>query len=479
MNLARDIQSFLAKKQMATISDKAVVKTSKKTVKDSHIEARKCYLLEEDKQKIRNPIDKETVCIRVSKKKTFYSKANLEFVVSGSAEAEVKARDEGKGIEICEIAAPKPGKYQLDVLWKGAHIRESPFSLLFKLPKSQNHCNELDLQSIGYQLGIEHKFKLDFSDLEEGDLILSVSPPTAAKIEVITPPGLSQTYSCKITPLEIGKHEISFVYSGKHVYGSPFNVQFGYPGDASKCILSTLSPHHKVGSKVRLQVDTSEANFGLLKAGVRDITNNKPVDLVVSKTNEHLYMLEFDPHSSLECSLTVKYDNVHITGSPFTLLFNEIAKCTAEGPGLVSAQAGAWNTFSVKAERHCEHQGMLKVNIHHTSGKRVETIVSLRSSLHFDVSYYPKISGVCTVSIQWGDAEAPGSPFRITCAPQSFAVTDRPIADIALGATINFTVKPLGNVRPNNGALRIGARDSTGKETIGYAVWDVSNEFYR
>ena len=477
MNLARDIQSFLAKKQMATISDAGIVK---KSAKDSQIEARKCFMLEEDKQKIINPLPfEEIVSIRVSKKNTFYSKSKLEFVMSGPAKADVKARDEGKGIEVCDITASKPGKYQLDVLWKGVHIRDSPFWLFFNVTKFQSCDNELDLQSVNYRLGIEHKFKLDCSDLEEGDLIMSVFPPTAADVEVIAPPGQPQTYSCKIIPLEIGKHKLSLVYSGKHVCGSPFNVKFCSPGNASNCTLSTLSPHHKVGSKVTLQVDTGEANFGQLKAGVRDDTNNRPVDLVVSKTNEHLYVLEFNPLSSLECTLAVKYDNIHIPGSPFKLLFNELAKCTAQGPGLLSAQAGAWNTFSVKAEKHFEHQGTLKVNVHNMSGRRIETIVSLRSSLHFDVSYYSKTPGVYTVSVAWGEVHALGSPFQVTCTPPSLAVTDRPTTDIALGAAINFTVKPLSNAQPNNGAVRISARDSSGKVTTGYALWDTRNECYR
>ncbi len=479
MNLAREIQSFLARKQMAT-SEKAIVEPSVvQTAAEAHVEAIKCFMLEKDEQMIQNPLPcgRDSVTVRVSKKNTLYLKNRLEFSMTGPAEAKVRASEECKGVERCEITASKPGKYQLDVLWNGSHIRGSPFSLLFKFPRTQIYSNGLNLQSTRYRLGIAHKFKLDCSDLEEGNLIFSVSPPTAARIEIATPPGHPQTYLCKIVPLETGKHELSLIYSGKHIYGSPFSAEFGYPGDASKCTLSTSTPQHRLGTKVVLQVDTIEAGFGQLKAGVRDTASNKPVDLVVSRTRKHQYMLEFNPGLSLECVLAVKYDNVHITGSPFRLQFNELADCTAEGLGLESAQAGAWNLFSVKAEKSCKHQGVLKVDIHDINNKRVETVVSSRSPLHFDVSYYPKTPGVYTISIQWGEARAPGSPFQVACTSPSLAVADRPTGDVTLGDTICFKVKPLGCVQ-GKGALKISARDSAGKETLGHALWDSSNDCY-
>ena len=483
MNLAREIQYYLSKKHLSTIAEMTTVEPPHKNQDSfSYIEAMKCFVVEEDKYKLQTPVPfcRDPTSIRVSKKNTRYSHKKLEFIITGPGEAAVGVCEECEGVERCDITPAKPGKYRLDVFWNGTHIRGSPYSLIFKQYRTQIISHGLDLDSVKYRLGIKHKFKLDCSGLERGDLQVTISPPTAGKIEVSDlAENQPNAYQCGIVPLEIGRHEIAVMYSGNHIYGSPFNVEFGYPGDASKCVLSTDTVQHRVGSKVSLRVDTKEAGFGQLRAGVRDLTTNKPVKLLVTRIQQDAYTLDFDPGSSTECMLAVKYDNVHITGSPFRLLFNELAKCTAEGPGLVSAQASAWNRFSVKAEKTCKHQGALKVSILSTNKERVETVVSARNPLHFDVSYFPKAPGVYNVSLQWGEAQIPGSPFLVTCHSASLAIADRPSGGIPLGSTINFKVKPLCSVQNKGECLCISARDSTGKETLGRAVWDNEQQHYR
>lgn len=439
-----------------------------------------CFVLTEDRHIFHHPLlfEKEPVKFHVYKSNSLSCVDELRFIISGPAKAAVTVCETNQGLEKCEIIPPIPGNYNLDILLNGKHINGSPYSLVFKAP-----TEGLNLHTVGYQLGVVHEFEVCCSRfaLEEGKLKVTISPASAAMIGVSPADNNhSDSYRCTILPLQVGVYKVSVTHSEKHIHGSPFNVHFNPAGDASKCTLTPTSSLHEIGNRVSFTVTTEGAGYGKLVAGVEDVIKNTPLDIHMTRSLTGDHVLDFDPGNTSECCLTVKYDNVHICGSPFRLLFKQVASCTVEGAGLVSAQAGVWNVFSVKAKANGACDGLLKVNINKVDGERVETVVSVRTPLHFDISYLPKTPGLYLISVHWGDVQIQGSPFQVTCYPLSYVIVDQPTNDVTLGICVHFKVRPVCEVkRMSSDVLRVSARHSSGREIVGYTTWQEERSSYR
>ena len=387
--------------------------------------ALKCHILEEDMTVFTKPQ-------RFSKRPTFFHISMKHVLIKGElrvecndgpAQVHVTIEEESKGERRCGLIPAAPGKYSMDILWNGRHIRGSPFNIVFHKPKTKRKSclfmsDGLDLKSEHFRIGVPHRFKLSCAEIGSGNVEFSSQLPSAANVSITKVGTCVANYQCEIVPREIGEHEISLKYDGKHIQGSPFKVCYRLPGDASQCSMvgSYCSVH--LGGNIIVQISAAGAGKGKLQAGAEDTRTHHTIPVSVRKTADHIYQLEFQPGPSSECLLAVKYDYQHIPGSPFKLRFDKQGHCRAEGKGLISAQAGEWNKFSVYLDRVCLGSGALWVNIEGADGEIITPAVSNISPTQFEISYMPHHPGNYTISIKLGTASIPGSPFRVRCYGQ-------------------------------------------------------------
>ena len=372
----------------------------------------------------------------------------LNITSRGPGKAEVKVFDNKDGTYTCEFTPTIAGKYHIDVLWNDQHIAGSPYTLNFKSKKSRV-ITGLNLENENFRIGVPHRFKLHCEEIGEGILEITCKPPTAAGVR-LTPLSTQSSYQCEITPQETGNHEISVQYNGKHILGSPFNVQFELRGDASKCRMVESSVEHQqeTGDNVSFCISTEGAGRGKLTASVENSATKETVPVSITPISNDRHNVEFVPGDGAEYLLSIKYDEQHILGSPFKLVFGppntDATQCIVEGDGVISAQVEKWAKFSVNTEG--AGPGELKVTIEGEGESLSPTISTINETL-FDIKYLPTKAGLYKISIQWAEEHVPGSPFEIRCynpANATLLSVADPVTETYIGKPIEFTVNAEG-----------------------------------
>ena len=114
----------------------------------------------------------------------------------------------------------------------------NPFYVNFKPPRRRIGSSGLNLEQERFRIGIPNRFRLNCSDLGEGELKISSHPASAADVIVkhSTGEGGELFYQCQIIPKKVGHHEIWVKFDGHHIEESPYKVHFKPRGDAAKCV---------------------------------------------------------------------------------------------------------------------------------------------------------------------------------------------------------------------------------------------------
>ena len=444
-------------------------------------DASKVYILEEDLKRIKKAIlFGKPAKFRIQTAEA--GPGTLNITSRGPGKADVKVFDNKDGTYSSEFLPSIAGRYHLDILWNDQHIKDSPITLIFKSKKSRV-ITGLNLDDEDFRIGVAHRFKLHCDEVGEGLLELFCRPQTAAKIRLI-PISTANSYQCEIVPQEVGNHEVSVLYNGKHILGSPFNVVFEMRGDASKVrmVESSVENEQGTGDTVTFCISTEEAGNGKLTASVENSLTKEAVPVSLTQLEENRFNVEFHPGDGSEYLLTVKYDDDHITGSPFKLVFGppptDANQVTAQGDGLVSCIVNKWAKFTVNTEHAGD--GQLAVSVV-GEGEEVNCNVTQNPQNEFDyeVAYRAKREGEYFVTIKWAGGEIPGSPFLVHCyhpSDPSIFTVESPPADTQLGQPLKFTVISEGV--PDAGDFSVVAQSSQNKNFPGEARRQPNGDYH-
>ena len=358
-------------------------------------------------------------------------------------ESDFTVIDNGDGTHTVEYIPDAPGEYDVDVLFAGTPVGGSPFRISVQSfrPEQLEELEELeelteslqedegvtglDLHNAKFQVGVSYQITLHCEQLGDNPPAISCKPKDAANVIVTSAPGRN-SYNCEIIPQKEGKHIISVKYEGKHIFGSPFTVKFKPQAQAAACRVIETSPEcqKQAGDNVIFCISTDGAGKGKLTATAKSLTTKNHIPVSIKHPHKHHYNVEFNPTEGSQYTLTIKYNDQHITGSPFALSLGDASKCHAEGEGLTSAQIEKEGRFTVYTEG--AGLGTLSVEIQGEGQTTLDSNVSQKSENQFEVSYLPDNGGAYNIFVRWGDVEIPGSPFPIMCIdPAQFTITEQ------------------------------------------------------
>ena len=395
-----------------------------------------------ESQKLGDPVEFHVSTIRAGP-------GNLRITSTGPGKAEVKVIDNKDEVYTCEFKPRVAGKYHLNILWNGEHIRGSPYLLNFLSSHKSLAVFGLELEHVDFHVGVPYMFKLDCEEVGQGILQITCRPQNAAEINLI-PVGAHNHYHCEIIPREPGNHVIAVQYNDKHILGSPFNVHFSPSSDASKCqvIQSSVENVEEGINKVTLCVSTEGGGEGELLASVKDAATKEQLPIIVSRSteNEKQYTLEFSIRQGMEYLVSITYGEQHIPQSPFKLSFagpKGAAHCHAEGEGLNSVQMGKWSQFTVNTAD--AGPGELSVKIE-KEGEAIEPakIITPLPGNQYEVGYLPTSLGMYTISVLWGDEHISESPFEVRSyhpANASLLSIPEAVSETYIDQPLQFTVK--------------------------------------
>uniref|UniRef100_A0A8R1DTB9 Calponin-homology (CH) domain-containing protein n=1 Tax=Caenorhabditis japonica TaxID=281687 RepID=A0A8R1DTB9_CAEJA len=227
------------------------------------------------------------------------------------------------------------------------------------------------------------------------------------------------------TPAQVGDHEIDVRYGGVPVTGSPFTCR-AY--DPAKIKVGAI-PKGLLDKPVYFTVDASEAGVGNLEVAVCD----GRVPSMAHALGHHKYDISFVPKEDVDHTITVRFNNEPVPGSPFLCQLVATAHATAAGPGLERIPVDEETEIQITTDdaettpetRVRDPQGNdLPVNV--TRSKDNET-------LHI-ATYVPKCVGNHLIDISLAGEPIAGSPFtakaydarKTTLVPPTNAVVNKP-----------------------------------------------------
>lgn len=146
-------------------------------------------------------------------------------------------------------------------------------------------------------------------------LILQIIAPSNTEDDCFIQAIDGDEYSIRFYPREHGIHGIHVKFNGVHINGSPFRVKVG-KDVADPAIVTAEGPGLKdivAGHKTFVLVNTCDAGTGSLS-----VTIDGPSKVAMDCSEvDNGYKVRYTPMLPGEHYMSIKYNNIHIVGSPF------------------------------------------------------------------------------------------------------------------------------------------------------------------
>lgn len=334
------------------------------------------------------------------------------------------------------------GEHTVCVKRLGQQIKNSPFKINVT-EREVGDAKKVKVSGDGLKEGktqTENSFLIDTRNAGYGGLSLSIEGPSKAEIQCLDQ--VDGTLQISYKPSEPGNYFLNLKFADHHVEGSPFNIKVSGEGanrQREKIQQQTSAvPSSDVGSKCKLTFKMPGITSFDLAASVTS-PNGVTQDAEVKEIEDGLYAVRFVPKEEGIHTVSVKYMELHIPGSPFQFTVGPFCDSgshlvKAGGGGLELGEVGVPCEFNVWTRE--AGAGSLAISIEGPS--KAEINFKDRKDGSCNVSYIVKEPGEYHIGLKFNDRHIPDSPYRIQVAP---AVGDAHKLEIA-----QF---PQGAIQPN------------------------------
>lgn len=216
-------------------------------------------------------------------------------------------------------------------------------------------------------------------------------------------------------------YEVSVLYEGSHIAGSPFSVNFSRPPDPTACVVRGLrSGSLAVGEPVVFTVDTDDAGAGELVIRASGPTKGQPAQLQITNNEDDTYTATYTPTAHGTHTFHVLWSGIPIPGSPFKVdihpapgeLQADASNCFVYGPALQYTgvrKLGDICTFTIQAQD--AGPGTLDVKVSGPIKTESELSVEDNGNGSYNVTLQPSAPGDFALDVLWSGRPVTGSPF--------------------------------------------------------------------
>lgn len=313
------------------------------------------------------------------------------------------------------------GEHLVSVKRMGNHIANSPFKITVG-EKEVGDASKVKITGKSLSEGQTHKenqFTIDTRDAGYGGLSLSIEGPSKADIQCKD--NEDGTLTIGYTPTEPGYYIINLKFADNHVPGSPFTVKV--TGEGTNRQTERIKrqreavPLTEVGSQCRLTFKLpgiSPFDLGATVTSPGGVTEAAEI----GEVEDGLYGVNFVPKELGVHTVSVKYQEMHIPGSPFQFTVGPLKdggahRVHAGGPGLERGEQAMPNEFNVWTRE--AGAGSLAISVEGPSKAEIDFKDRKDGSCY--VSYVVSEQGEYRVGIKFNDKHIPDSPYKVYITP--------------------------------------------------------------
>lgn len=300
----------------------------------------------------------------------------------------------------------------------------------------------------GLYKGLEDKETVFYVEMgkRSGGLDIKVEGPNSIAKTTVERAGDKSVV--QYIPVEVGIFNISIMWNGQHIPGSPFHPKVIDPrkvrisGGWAQYMDGNERVGLVVGEEKRLVFDVSQAGPGTLKAEVVGPGSSLPVSL---SDNYGQMMVGFIPREEGNHYIHLYWSDVALPNSPFlgyaVPTFSDANKVILTGRGLKEAIVREEGEFIIDGSQ--AGPGAPEVSL---TGVRAEInvkVVSLGGGKH-RCTYIPVVPGAYLLNITWNGRQLRGSPYKVnvigTFYPQKVSVSGEGLRGGILGRPMDVAI---------------------------------------
>ncbi|XP_043802401.1 filamin-A isoform X4 [Apis laboriosa] len=323
---------------------------------------------------------------------------------------------------MCVSFTPREaGSHTVAVKKLGKHIQNSPFKIDVK-DREVGDAKKVKVSGAGLVEGkthVENFFSIDTRNAGFGGLSLSVEGPSKAEIQCKD--NEDGTLNISYKPTEPGYYIINLKFADHHVEGSPFTVKV--TGEGSNRQREKIQrqreavPITEVGSQCKLTFKMPGITSFDLAATVTS-PGGVTEDAEIKEVEDGLYAVAFVPKELGVHTVSVRYKEMHIPGSPFQFTVGPLRdggahRVHAGGPGLERGEQGEPCEFNIWTRE--AGAGTLAVSVEGPSKAQIDFKDRKDGSCY--VSYVVSEPGEYRVGIKFNDQHIPDSPHKVYVSP--------------------------------------------------------------
>jgi filamin len=313
------------------------------------------------------------------------------------------------------------GEHVVSVKKLGNHITNSPFKINV-CEREVGDARKVNVSGNALKEGkthVQNTFNVDTRNAGFGGLSLSIEGPSKAEIQCND--NTDGTLNISYKPTEPGYYIVNLKFADHHVNGSPFTVKV--TGEGTNRQREKIQrqreavPITEVGSQCKLTFKMpgiTSFDLGATVTSPGGVTE----DAVINEVQDGLYAVHFVPKELGVHTVSVRYKDIHIPGSPFQFTVGPYRDhgahlVKAGGAGLERGEQGELNEFNVWTRE--AGSGQLAISVEGPS--KAEINFTDRKDGSCDVSYRVSEPGEYRIGLKFNDEHVPDSPFKVYISP--------------------------------------------------------------
>ncbi|XP_077070546.1 filamin-A isoform X2 [Siphateles boraxobius] len=340
-------------------------------------------------------------------------------------------RDNQDGTYLVSYVPDMTGRYTILIKYGGDEIPYSPYRIR-ALPTGDASKCTVTGAGVGptIQIGEQTVITVDAKAAGKGKVTCTVCTPDGGEVDVDVVENEDGTFDIFYTAPQPGKYVICVRFGGEHIPNSPFQVTALEGDSPDQLMQQTQNPQYAYAPNMG-QPWATDRQLGM---NGLDVAGLRPFDLVIPFTiqkgeitgdvrmpsgkvakpditdnKDGTVTVKFSPTEAGLHEMDIKYDGIHIPGSPLQFYVDYVnsGHVTAFGPGLIHGMVNKPAVFTVNTKDAGE--GGLSLAIEGPSKADISCTDNKNGTC--SVSYLPVLPGDYNIIVKYNDKHIPGSPF--------------------------------------------------------------------